>query len=76
MSDSVKKWLVGLLSVTISSAAGGVSVVVVDPVQFNFHSGFGHLCSVCGILALIHAALYLAKSPLPGVNMDAGGKPQ
>jgi hypothetical protein len=59
-------WFRGLLSVAISSAAGGVTVVVVDPATFNFSTGFVKLAQVCGVLALIHAALYLQKSPLPG----------
>lgn len=62
-------WLKGLLSVAISSAAGGVAVVVADPSTFNIHTGLGKLGEVCGVLALIHAALYLQKSPLPGVSL-------
>jgi hypothetical protein len=64
------QWLKGLLSVSISSAAGGVTVVIVDPSTFNFSTGLPKLAEVCGVLALIHAALYLQKSPLPGVNLD------
>jgi hypothetical protein len=59
-------WFRGLLSVVISSAAGGVTVVIVDPSTFNLQAGLGKLAQVCGVLALIHAALYLQKSPLPG----------
>lgn len=66
-------WLKGLVSVAISAAAGGVAIVIVDPSTFNLQAGFGKLAEVCGTLALIHAALYLAKSPLPGVNMPVSG---
>ena len=63
-------WIKGLVSVAISAAAGGVAMVVVDPSTFNLHAGIGKLGEVCGVLALTHAAMYLARSPLPGVNMN------
>ena len=66
--DKFTAWLKGLLSVAISSAAGGVAQIVVDPSTFNFHSGMGKLAEVCGALALVHCAGYLQNSPLPGVQ--------
>jgi len=68
-------WLRGLISATISAAAGGVALIVVDPTTFNFHQGIGKLAEVCGALALVHAAGYLQASPLPGVKSDPSPKP-
>jgi hypothetical protein len=58
-------WLRGLVSVAISSGASGVALVVADPVTFNLQKGFAKLLEVCGVLAIVHVALYLQKSPLP-----------
>lgn len=69
------QWVKGLVSVAISSAAGGVAIVVVDPMTFNFSTGLAKLGEVCGVLALIHTALYLQKSPLPGINTETGAPP-
>lgn len=69
------KWLQGLFAVGISSAAGGVAIVIVDPMTFNLHQGLGKLAEVCGVLFLIHVALYLQKSPLPGVTMNGNSTP-
>lgn len=60
-------WLRGLLSVGISAAASGVTVVIVDPHTFNIHEGLGKLGEVCLVMALTHMAMYLQKSPLPDV---------
>lgn len=57
-------WLRGLVSVAISSAAGGVTVIVADPMSFNLQKGLPKLLEVCGVLALVHVALYLQKSPI------------
>lgn len=68
-------WLKGLLSVAVSSAAGGVAIVIVDPSNFNLHTGMSKLLEVCVTLAIIHAALYLQHSPLPGVTVN-GNSPK
>jgi hypothetical protein len=64
MSSNFKKWLRGLISVAITSAAGGVALVVVDPSTFNVRAGLGKLSEVCGALALVHVAGYLQRTPL------------
>lgn len=62
--DGFQQWLRGLISVAISSAAGGVTVGIVDPATFNIHAGLPKLLETCSVLAMIHVALYLQKSPL------------
>lgn len=65
MSMTFQSWVKGLIGTAISSAAGGVALVVVDPNTFNFQGGLRKLAEVCGALALVHVAGYLQKSPLP-----------
>jgi uncharacterized membrane protein YidH (DUF202 family) len=62
-------WVKALISTAVSSGAGGVALVAVDPATFNFHTGLPKLAEVCGVLALIHVAGFLQKSPIPGVNL-------
>jgi hypothetical protein len=64
MNSNVKKWIRGLVSTAISSAAGGVALVIVDPSTFNLQSGIRKLFEVCAALVLVHVAAYLQKSPL------------
>lgn len=59
-----QKWFRGLISVAISSAASGVALVIADPSSFNLQSGLPKLAEVCAVLALVHVALYLQKSPI------------
>lgn len=58
-------WLKGLLSAAISSAAGSVGLVVVDPKTFNIQEGLANLGTVAAALAIVAVANYLKKSPLP-----------
>lgn len=76
MKSQFWKWLQGLLAVMISSAAGGVTVTIIDPTTFNLSTGLGKLGEVCLVLAIIHAALYLQHSPLPGVTTDTPQEPK
>jgi hypothetical protein len=65
-----KKWLYGLLSVVIGGAANSVTVMIIDPVQFNFNEGLSKLGAVAGVSALVSACLYLKQSPLPKEVID------
>lgn len=61
-----RKWTRGLLGAAINSAASAVTVVVVDPVDFNpLDGGLYKLLSVMGVAALFGAALFLKQHPLP-----------
>lgn len=58
-------WLHGLGAALIGGAVNSLSVILVDPVEFNFSTGLGKLASVAGAGALIGVIAYLKKSPLP-----------
>jgi len=60
-----KLWLKGLLSAVIGGAANAVTAMIVDPVAFNIDAGLTKLGTLAGISALVSAAMYLKKSPLP-----------
>lgn len=63
--DSVKVWLYGLFSAAISSAAGCVAVMAIDPQTFNLYDGLPKLLSLAAVLGIIAMANYLQKHPLP-----------
>ena len=60
-----KVWLKGLISVTIGGAANAITAAIVAPESFNFEAGIGKLGAMAGGGALLAAAMYLKKSPLP-----------
>ena len=63
------KWLYGLASAAIGAAAGGITASVVAPESFNFsHAGLMKLAALCGVNALLAAAMYLKQSPLPAIQ--------
>jgi len=59
-------WLKGLLSAIIGGAANAVTLVIVDPQNFNLDQGKTQLAMICIVQALVSAAMYLKQSPLPG----------
>ena len=59
------RWAHGLVGAAISSAANTVSVMIVDPADFNLADGLHKVLMVATVSAIIGAALYLSKSPLP-----------
>ncbi len=65
---SWKMWLYGLFAGAIGGAASSVSVMIVDPVNFNLQSGWSKLWQVAAINALVSMALYLKQSPLPAIS--------
>lgn len=61
-----RHWGRGLLGAAINSAASAVTVVIVDPLDFNpLNGGLTKLLSVMGVAAAFGAALYLKQHPLP-----------
>ncbi len=73
MRTSVRRWLRGWVGAAIAAAAStistGLSVIVIDPAQFNMGDGFTNVLKAVGIGALVQAvigaALELKKAPLP-----------
>jgi len=67
-----RTWLKGLFSAIIGGAANSITVMAIDPTQFNFGAGLKKLGTVAGISALIAGAMYLKQSPLPGITETGG----
>lgn len=64
--QAIRKWGRGLLGAAINSAASVVTVVIVDPLDFNpLNGGLLKLLSVMGVAAAFGAALFLKQHPLP-----------
>lgn len=59
-------WLKGLISAIIGGAANSVTVMIIDPQQFNLGEGGQKLAMVALVSAIVSAAMYLKSSPLPG----------
>ena len=68
-------WLYGLLSAVLSSAAGAVALVVVDPATFNLQAGWRSLANAAGVMALIAFANYLKSTPPPKPTWLQGPNP-
>ena len=65
-ATQVQRWVRGLLGAAINSAASAITVVIVDPADFNpMDGGLWKLLSVMGVAAIFGAALYLKQHPLP-----------
>ncbi|HYE87724.1 MAG TPA: hypothetical protein VEA16_15280, partial [Vicinamibacterales bacterium] len=59
---TLRQWGRGLLGAAINSAASAVTVVIVDPINFNpMNGGIVKVLSVMGVAALVGAALYLKQ---------------
>ena len=66
MTKTLKVWTRGLIGAAINSSASAVTIVIVDPVNFNpIGDGLYKVLSVMGVSALFGAALYLKQHPLP-----------
>ncbi len=75
ISDTTRGWIGGLISVASGAIGTAISTMVVAPETFNFTTGTGKVLIVAGVSAGIAIANYLAKSPLPGVDVKKG-KPE
>jgi hypothetical protein len=64
-------WVKGLLAAVIGGMASAVSLVIVDPNDFNLDTGLVKLGKVCVVAAIINASMYLKASPLP-TNVSQG----
>lgn len=68
MTLKTKIWTHGLASAVILGVCHSVSVLIVAPESFNFHTGFVKLLEVSLASGIIGAATYLTKSPLPPIE--------
>jgi len=60
-----KLWLKGLISAVIGAGANSVTLMIVDPTNFNLTTGLGKVGTVALVSAFVAAAMYLKASPLP-----------
>jgi len=63
-----KTWLHGLASAVIGGVATSLTLVIVDPLVFNFDDGGVRLLKVTVASGIVNAAFYLKQSPLPSVD--------
>ncbi len=62
---TLRHWLRGLIGAAVNSAASSITVVIVDPQNFNVTDGLHRLVTVFAVSAVFGAALYLKQHPLP-----------
>lgn len=60
-----QNWLKGLIAAAIGGAANAVTVMIVDPINFNLTTGLTKLGTVVLISMIVSAAMYLKQSPIP-----------
>ncbi len=69
-----QNWVKGLISAIIGAAANSITVMIVDPTNFNLGAGLPKLGSVAIVSAVVAAAMYLKQSPLPSNGQPAPPK--
>lgn len=65
MSKNILLWIKGLLAAVIGGVANSVTLIIVNPQDFNLAAGLRNLLTVCATSAILAVALYLKQSPLP-----------
>jgi Na+/H+ antiporter NhaB len=58
-------WLKGLISAAIGAAANSITVMIVDPINFNLSQNASKVGWVALVSAIVAVAMYLKSSPLP-----------
>jgi len=61
-------WVKGLIAAVIGGVVNSVTLMIADPLNFNLGEGINKLLTVAATSAIIAAAAYLAKSPIPEVK--------
>jgi hypothetical protein len=61
-------WVKGLIAAVIGGVANSVTLMIADPLTFNLGEGINKLLTVATTSAIIAAAAYLKKSPIPEVQ--------
>lgn len=63
---AIQKWVQGLIGAAINSAGSAITVVIVDPSDFNpFNGGAAKLGMVMLVSAVLGAGLYIKQHPFP-----------
>lgn len=68
--NSTRVWLEGLVAALIGGAANAVTVIVVDPLNFNLGEGLPKLLQVVAVGAIVAAAAFLKQSPIPAEKKE------
>ena len=58
-------WFKGLVSALIGGASTAVTTMIVSPAEFNLDGGLEKVGMVAAVSAIVSAANYLKKSPMP-----------
>lgn len=69
---TLRDWGLGAFGAAINAGVGGITLMIVDPSDFNFF-GSGdilRLVKVCAALALVGFALYVKEHPIPLVDQE------
>ena len=65
-----RHWIRGLVAAVIGGGANAVTVIILDPINFNlFQGGATKLGMATLVSAIVSAALYLKQSPLPAESV-------
>jgi hypothetical protein len=72
ISDTTRGWIGGLISVASGAIGTAISTMIVAPQTFNFDTGTHKVIIVSAVSAIIAIGNYLARSPLPGVEIKKG----
>lgn len=66
-----KKWLLGMVDAVIGGALGSITIVIVDPTDFNlFEGGAKRLGIVAAANGLVSLALWWKSHRLPGLDEE------
>ena len=68
----MKIWIEGLLAALIGGGANAITVIVVDPLNFNLGEGLPKLLQVVAVGAIVAAAAFLKQSPIPKAEEKEG----
>jgi len=68
--NSTRIWIEGLVAALIGGAANAITVIVVDPLNFNLGEGLGKLLQVVAVGGLVAAAAFLKQSPIPKAEQE------
>lgn len=67
---NTRVWIEGLVAALIGGAANAITVIVVDPLNFNLGEGLGKLLQVVAVGGLVAAAAFLKQSPIPKAKQE------
>lgn len=69
---TLRDWGLGAFGAAINAGVGGITLMIVDPSDFNPFGGGDMiaLAKVCAALALVGFALYVKEHPIPLVDQE------